>query len=207
MSRRGAARPGSWPACRYGAPVVDVGTARRADWGARWRASLWDYLAILGWIAVLTVLGLVVRAVLPIPAAGSAPPLVVVDLMAFASTVLPVWAYLTLGEAGRSAATWGKRRAGLRVVGPRDERPGLLRVAVRNAVKLLPWQLAHVAVARLALGSDDVRTAVVPVRAVPAPPRGDAGRGVAGPAAARRPRPRRRDPGGPFLTCAPDRPG
>jgi hypothetical protein len=30
----------------------------------RWRASLWDYLVIVGWLAFLTVLGLIVRPLL-----------------------------------------------------------------------------------------------------------------------------------------------
>lgn len=94
----------------------------------------------------------------------------VVDVGAFAATVLPVWVYLTATEAGRRHATWGKRRAGLRVVAAGDGGPGVapeaaplgvVWVAVRNAVKLLPWQLAHIAVARILLeagGSTDAGT-------------------------------------------------
>ena len=129
-----------------------------APGGARWRASLWDHAAILCWPAVLTVAGPVLRTVLP--PAPSSPP-VVADVVALLSTVLPVWAFLTAGEAGRHAAGWGKRRAGLRVVGPHGGRPGFGRVAVRNAVELLPWQLAHVAVARAILDPEDVGTTAV----------------------------------------------
>ncbi len=126
--------------------------------GARWRASLWDYTAIVCWLAVLTVAGLVLRTVLP--PAPSYPP-VVADVVALLFTVLPVRAFLTAGEAGRHAAGWGKRRAGLRVVAADGGRPGFGRVAVRNAVKLLPWQLAHVAVARAILDPEDVGTMAV----------------------------------------------
>jgi uncharacterized RDD family membrane protein YckC len=118
--------------------------ALAAPGGARWRASLWDHAAILCWLAILTVAGLVLRTVLP-PAPSYLP--VVAGVVALLLTVAPVWAFLTVGEAGRHAAGWGKRRAGLRVVGPDGGRSGSSRVAVRNAVKLLPWQLAHVAVA------------------------------------------------------------
>ncbi|GAB3347797.1 RDD family protein [Modestobacter lapidis] len=115
----------------------------------RVRASGWDYLVIVGWLAVLTVLGVVVRGVLP-PGAD-APSALAADAVALVLSVLPVWTYLTLTERGAAQATWGKRRTGLRVVAAGGNRAGGARVAVRNAVKLLPWQLAHVSVARVIL--------------------------------------------------------
>ena len=48
--------------------------AGSAPGASRWRASLWDYLVILGWLAFLTVLGLVVRPLLPpVPAERTVP--------------------------------------------------------------------------------------------------------------------------------------
>ncbi len=81
-----------------------------APGGARWRASLWDHAAILCWLAVLTVAGLVLRTVLP--PAPSHPP-VVADAVALLLTVLPVWAFPTAGEAGRLGQATG------RTAGPR----------------------------------------------------------------------------------------
>ena len=81
-----------------------------APGGARWRASLWDYTAILCWLAVLTVAGPVLRTALP--PAPSYPP-VVADVVALLFTVLPVWAFLTAGEAGRLGQATG------RTAGPR----------------------------------------------------------------------------------------
>lgn len=66
------------------------------------------------------------------------------DLVAFLAAVLPVWLYFALSEAAPGAATWGKRRVGLRVVGPVG-RLGLARSLARNGLKLLPWQVAHTA--------------------------------------------------------------
>ncbi|HTZ43215.1 MAG TPA: RDD family protein [Jatrophihabitans sp.] len=71
------------------------------------------------------------------------------DLAQFGTAVLPVWAYLTAGEAGRRQAAWGKRSAGLVVTGLDGQPAGRARIAVRSAVKLLPWQLAHLALGRL----------------------------------------------------------
>jgi len=116
---------------------------------ARVRACAWDYLVISAWIGLLAVAGLGVRAVLPGEVTVGLPG---TDLLAFACSVLPVWLYLTCTESGVRQASWGKRRAGLLVVEERGARPGRGRVAVRNAVKLVPWQLAHLAVARLLLG-------------------------------------------------------
>jgi uncharacterized RDD family membrane protein YckC len=122
-----------------------------APGAARWRAAGWDYLGIVGWLVLVTAVGAAVRTA---TGAGTVPlSPAATDLVAFAATVLPVGAYLATAEA-RSGAAWGKRRAGLRVVGPDGGPPGAARAALRTAVKLLPWQLAHVAVVRLALGVD-----------------------------------------------------
>jgi uncharacterized RDD family membrane protein YckC len=119
----------------------------------RLRASGGDYLVILAWLAFLTLVGVAVRRLLP-PVSGGMS-LLAADTAAFAFSVLPVWVYLTLTEAGAGQATWGKRRSGLRVVGVDGEHPGWRRIALRNGVKLLPWQLAHVSVARAIVGADE----------------------------------------------------
>lgn len=119
-------------------------------------ASAWDFAVIVAWFAGLTGAGVVVR--LLVPEAGTTLPagvLPLVDLVVFAITVAPVGTYLTVTEAGPRQASWGKRWAGLRVVSGADgDRPGPLRVVARTAVKLLPWQLAHLAVARFIVGVD-----------------------------------------------------
>ncbi|MCP2237259.1 putative membrane protein YckC, RDD family [Prauserella halophila] len=108
----------------------------------------------MGWLAGLTVLGFLVRSVSGPALVSPSPPLGAVDAAALLLTVFPVWLYFTIGEGGRAGAGWGKRRARLRVVDAGGGRASYGRVAVRNAVKLLPWQLAHLAVARLILAVD-----------------------------------------------------
>ena len=88
-----------------------------ASGAARWRASLLDLLAIVGWIALLSGAAAVLRLWVPGGVYPTAP--LAVDAAAFAATVLPAWIYLTVGESGPGQATWGKRRAGLRVVSQR----------------------------------------------------------------------------------------
>lgn len=106
-------------------------------------ASLFDYCVMLGWLAVLA------AVFIPLHRAGFKPWAGHTDVVAFAASVLPVWLYLTLTEAGSAHATWGKRRIGLVVQehGPGPAFPA--RIAVRNAVKLLPWELAHLGIAPL----------------------------------------------------------
>jgi uncharacterized RDD family membrane protein YckC len=114
---------------------------------------LLDWLVIVCWIGVLSAAAAVLRIWVPGGVFPSAPS--AVDLAAFVATVLPAWIYLTVCESGRWQGSWGKRLSGLEVVAQRDRQPvGTARAAGRNAVKLLPWQLAHIAVARLILGVD-----------------------------------------------------
>lgn len=133
--------------------MSESGTPNAVDaarWAPRLQASLIDYLVIVGWLLVLTVLGFVIRPFLP---AQTGPPnLVATDVLAFCVSVLPVWLYLTLTESADAAATIGKRIKGLTVTLDLDGRASWTRIALRNAIKLLPWQLAHVAVSRFIYG-------------------------------------------------------
>lgn len=128
------------------------------------KASLIDYLVIVAWFLVLTGLSLIVRPLLP--KASASQDVYLTDLIVFAMTVLPVWLYLTLTEASARAGTLGKRVAGLRVSAAGSARPGFGKVAIRNAIKLLPWQLGHVAVARFILGVQMEVAIVIDVVAV-----------------------------------------
>jgi len=131
------------------------GTAVPAPGHLRVVASARDYALISAWIALLTLAGVVVRFLVPTAGAGPQPDgLPAVDLVAFAITVLPVGVYLTVTEGGARQASWGKRHAGLRVVSAGGGRPGPWRVTLRVAVKLAPWELGHLAVARLIVGVD-----------------------------------------------------
>ena len=104
-------------------------------------ASLWDYLVVLGILAVGGLVALTFHG----PAALSVGQ---TDAVVLAVSVAPTWAYLTVSESAVQA-TWGKRCRRLQVITVTGRRPGVARCAVRNAVKLLPWQLAHVAVEML----------------------------------------------------------
>jgi uncharacterized RDD family membrane protein YckC len=65
------------------------------------------------------------------------------DLTAFVTLILPVGLYLALSESSARQATWGKRKAGLLVIGNSCGRLPFGRSALRATLKLLPWQIAH----------------------------------------------------------------
>jgi uncharacterized RDD family membrane protein YckC len=58
---------------------------------------------------------------------------------------IPVWIYFALWDASRSGATIGKRVVGLRVYRLPEDRVPIARAWARTAVKLLPWELTHLA--------------------------------------------------------------
>lgn len=63
---------------------------------------------------------------------------------------LPVWVYFTVADAARGGATVGKFATGVRVVRTTGARVDWWRALLRTAVKLLPWELAHLAAFGLA---------------------------------------------------------
>ena len=129
--------------------VIRTSLFGKPSWGCRLRASGIDFAVIGGWVGVLAGGSAVWRAagrdygrVFRDPAT--------VDLAQFATMVLPTGLYLAAGEAGARHATAGKRAVGLVVVGGDGGLPSPSRIAVRTAVKLLPWQIAHLSVTRAA---------------------------------------------------------
>lgn len=96
-----------------------------------------DYFVMTAWIGGLVLLANtdLFRLSVDDGYAASAPWMM--QAQAFALLTLPVWLYLTLFEAFGRRATPGKQLAGLRVEG------SLGRIAFRNGLKLLPWEIAH----------------------------------------------------------------
>ncbi|MEM7054986.1 MAG: RDD family protein, partial [Pseudomonadota bacterium] len=58
---------------------------------------------------------------------------------------LPVWLYFIVFESSTRAATPGKRLVGLRVKLQPEATPTWPRIVLRTAIKLIPWELAHIA--------------------------------------------------------------
>lgn len=86
-----------------------------------------------------------VWALMGVPDVGAVDP-VRGQLVGFVSLTLPVWLGASVLESRGRAGSPGKRLVGLRVVGPGGAEPGLARAGLRNAIKLLPWEIAHTGV-------------------------------------------------------------
>lgn len=71
---------------------------------------------------------------------------------------LPTWLCFTAFDASRGGATLGKRLLRLRVVTSGGERLSFARALGRTALKLLPWELVHVAVFALGESFDEFAT-------------------------------------------------
>ncbi len=111
----------------------------------RLKAFGFDYLPIAAYILLLFggTLG-VIRLLdfLGRPLRWPQSPLVN-DAIAFLTLVLPVALYFGLQESAARGATWGKRKAGLRVVDASGRVLSRKRALLRALAKLLPWQIAH----------------------------------------------------------------
>mgnify|MGYP001027524896 FL=1 len=63
---------------------------------------------------------------------------------AVVSFSIPTWLYFLFSDCSRSGATVGKKILRLKVTQAGGARVGLLRSLARTAVKLLPWEMAHI---------------------------------------------------------------
>jgi uncharacterized RDD family membrane protein YckC len=67
----------------------------------------------------------------------------VADLIAFITLVLPLFLYFTLRESSPKQATWGKKKAGIRVVNANGGTLTRTQAFIRSLIKLISWQIAH----------------------------------------------------------------
>lgn len=115
----------------------------------RLKSWLVDYLVILAWLGLMAV-------VVGIPSLAGWFDLdevwssrISTDVAITLLTVVPLFVYLTVTESRSSHATLGKRRAGLKVTRADESQVETGWVALRNLVKVLPWQLGHMGSIRL----------------------------------------------------------
>lgn len=125
---------------------------KNASFLLRCKAFLIDYILIVAYLISLAAVSLFL---LPSVQGWFAGSLVTAQLAGFATVTLPVSAYFVVSDsAGRQS--FGKKRAGIRVVGENGERPSVSRIIFRTALKFLPWELSHFLVYRLANLGDTV---------------------------------------------------
>jgi uncharacterized RDD family membrane protein YckC len=103
-----------------------------------------DYVFIALYLVVLTLLAVSLPSATEFfrsPASGQAAGFLVLTL--------PVLLYFGLWEGSSYAATPGKRAVGIAVRRSNGTRLSRLRALARNALKLVPWELAHTCLWRI----------------------------------------------------------
>lgn len=111
-----------------------------------------DYLVILGYLIVLTAASLGTElspAASQFSSALTKP--ITAELVGFLTLTGPVILYFAITEASAWQATLGKRALRIVVVGPGGTRLPFGRAIVREAVRFLPWEMAHSLIWPLAL--------------------------------------------------------
>lgn len=99
-------------------------------------------LDILLLFLILAPIGFLVQWLLGLPLSQSGPALGRTILWNFS---LPVWLYFVLSDWSRTGATLGKRIAQLQVKRADGARVGFWQALGRTAIKLLPWEVVHLA--------------------------------------------------------------
>lgn len=119
-----------------------------AGFAKRLKAFLFDSLIILAYIVGLVGVGFGIRTTVgPLEEvfAFFATP-IAKDALAFLTLILPVILYFALQESSPKQATWGKRKAGIRVVNLNGSTLTRKQAFVRSLIKFLPWQIAHTSI-------------------------------------------------------------
>ena len=129
-------------------PHKNLDNTRYAGFDKRLKAFAFDYIIICSYIVLLFTITqalLKITELLGLSFRWPENP-ILADLMAFVTLVLPIILYFTLQESSPKQATWGKRKAGLRVVNASGGRLTRKQAFVRSFVKFLPWQIAHTSI-------------------------------------------------------------
>ena len=104
-----------------------------------------DYLVMAIWLALLTAAAFATGAPdrLSLDTPGGR---IIAHLTMFATVTAPIILGFAIMEASPLRGTPGKRVLGLKVMRADGERAGFLRTLIRNGLKFLPWEAAHIAI-------------------------------------------------------------
>lgn len=108
-----------------------------------------DYVIILIYLAILTLIGLLLNTLLGVNQ-WLFSDRVRAQSAGFVLITLPVTLYFAFSESSPRRATWGKAKVGLQVTDYRGEQISFWRSLARTALKFVPWELAHTLVWQIA---------------------------------------------------------
>jgi uncharacterized RDD family membrane protein YckC len=113
----------------------------------RIKAFLVDYGIILLYIIFLFGVSMLLSKLFSFPLNADDP--FWGELIGFLTLTLPVILYFTFSENSNYAGTMGKRKYGLKVVNYNLSKATFSQLLLRNAIKFLPWEMAHFFVFKL----------------------------------------------------------
>jgi uncharacterized RDD family membrane protein YckC len=122
--------------------MKDRQTRTYAGFWKRAAAFALDYVIIVIYLALLTLIGLLLNSWFRINQSLFSDR-VNAQLTGFLLVTLPVTLYFAVGESSGRQATWGKAKLGLLVTDDRGERISFWRALARTALKFVPWELSH----------------------------------------------------------------
>lgn len=109
----------------------------------RFLSLFFEYLTILCYMAVLLGISMFLYFVM----LDGVPMFSELGMNLISLTlIVPVVLFSIITESNRKHATLGKLKMGLRVASTKSDTVKLWQIIVRNIVKFLPWQLAHMAI-------------------------------------------------------------
>jgi len=126
-----------------------------AGFWPRVKAFALDYIIILFYLAVLTLLFLVFNSPFWVNHLFFSithwlfANHIRAQLTGFLLITLPVTLYFALSESSAQQATWGKKRMGVIVTDPNGERINFWRSLARTFLKFIPWELSHTLIWRI----------------------------------------------------------
>lgn len=114
-----------------------------------------DYILILFYLAVLTLIGFILNSTF-----GTMQWVfsdrVRAQLAGFLLVTLPVTLYFSVGESSARKATWGKAKLRVQVTDLGGKRIRIWRALARTGLKFIPWELSHTLIWTITFSNADV---------------------------------------------------
>src|SRR5690554_1652768 len=121
------------------------GTIIYASFLLRLKAFAIDYILILLYLALLTIVNLFIFPEAQGLFMGS---VITAQITGFILVTLPVSLYFIISDSTVGKQSLGKRRAGIQVVNQNGDALPIWQSTIRNFIKFIPWELSHFLVYR-----------------------------------------------------------
>ena len=122
------------------------GEGMNASFLLRFKAFIIDYILIFIYLVGLFIVSIFLFPSLQRFFTGS---LVVAQFTGFLLVTFPVSLYFIISDSNIGEQSFGKRKAGIKVVGTNGEALSMLHLTFRTILKFLPWELSHFLVYRM----------------------------------------------------------